>query len=93
MPEFTAEVDIDPSEFVDSCSKREKDRLVEILIEDGYIQPDQETKNDNKGVRRPNINDQIFWGSLDKLSKCRDLLTLEEEEFINKLAKKFEHLR
>jgi hypothetical protein len=93
MPEFTAEVDIDPSEFVDSCSKREKDRLVEILIEDGYIQPDQETKNDNKGVRRPNINDHIFWGSLDKLSKCRDLLTLEEEEFINKLAKKFEHLR
>ena len=93
MPEFTAEVDIDPSEFIDSCSKREKDRLVEILIEDGYIQPDQDTKNGNTGVRRPNINDQRFWNSLDKLSKCRDLLSIEEENFINNLAEKFKHLR
>jgi hypothetical protein len=93
MPEFTAEVDVDPSEFVDSCSKREKDRLVEILIEDGYIQPDQDNRNGNNGVRRPNINDQIFWGSLEKLAKCRDLLTIEEENFINTLAEKFKHLR
>lgn len=93
MPEFTAEVDIDPSEFVDSCSKRERDRLVEILIEDGYIQPDQDTRNGNNGVRKPNINDQIFWDSLDKLAKCRDLLSLEEENFINNLAEKFKHLR
>lgn len=93
MPEFTAEVDIDPSEFIDSCSKREKDRLVEILIEDGYIQPDQDTKNSNTGVRKPNINDLRFWDSLDKLSKCRDLLSIEEENFINNLADKFKHLR
>lgn len=93
MPEFTAEVDIDPSEFVDSCSKRERDRLVEILIEDGYIQPDQDTRNGNNGVRKPNINDQRFWDSLDKLAKCRDLLSLEEENFINNLAEKFKHLR
>ena len=93
MPEFTAEVDIDPSEFIDSCSKREKDRLVEILIEDGYIQPDQDTKNSNTGVRRPNINDQRFWDNLDKLAKCRDLLSIGEENFINNLAEKFKHLR
>lgn len=93
MPEFTAEVDIDPSEFIDSCSKREKDRLVEILIEDGYIQPDQDTKNSNTGVRKPNINDLRFWDSLDKLTKCRDLLSIEEENFINNLAEKFKHLR
>jgi len=93
MPEFTAEIDIDPSEFVDSCSKRERDRLVEILIEDGDIQPDQDTKNGNNGVRRPNINDQRFWESLDKLAKCRDLLSLEEENFINSLAEKFKYLR
>lgn len=93
MPEFTAEIDIDPSEFVDSCSKRERDRLVEILIEDGDIQPDQDTKNGNNGVRRPNINDQRFWESLDKLAKCRDLLSIEEENFINSLAEKFKYLR
>lgn len=93
MPEFTAEVDIDPSEFIDSCNKRERDRLVEILVEDGYIQPDQDTRNGNNGVRRPNINDQIFWESLEKLAKCRDLLSIEEENFINNLGEKFKHLR
>ena len=93
MPEFTAEVDVDPSEFVDSCSRRERQRLVEILIEDGDIQPDQDTRNGSNGVSRPNINDQRFWESLDKLAKCRDLLSLEEENFINNLANKFQHIR
>ena len=34
MPEFNTEIDIDPSEFIDSCSKRELTRLVEILEEE-----------------------------------------------------------
>jgi hypothetical protein len=93
MPEFDASVEIDPSEFVDSCSKTEKNRLVEILIEDGHIQPDQDTKNNNKGVRKPNTNDQIFWDNLEHLSMCRDLLSIEEENFINNLSNKFKHLR
>lgn len=93
MPEFTAEVDIDPSEFVDSCSNRELKRLVEILEEDGHIQPSIETTSKNNGVRQPNINDKTFWNSLEHLAKCRDLLSIEEENFINNLANKFKHLR
>jgi hypothetical protein len=93
MPEFTAEVDIDPSEFIDSCNNRELKRLVEILEEDGHIEPSQSSKSKGTGVRRPNINDQIFWESLDKLAKCRDLLSIEEENFINNLGNKFKHLR
>ena len=93
MPEFTTEVDIDPSEFVDSCSNTELKRLVEILEEDGHIEPSQSSKSKGNGVRRPNINDQRFWESLDKLAKCRDLLSIEEENFINNLGDKFKHLR
>jgi hypothetical protein len=93
MPEFSAEVDIDPSEFIDSCSKKEKQRLIEILIEDGDIEPSQADKNKGAGVRKPNINDQRFWDSLDHLAKCRDLLTIEEEDLINNMAAKFKHLR
>ena len=93
MPEFEASVDIDPSEFIDSCSNRELKRLVEILEEDGHIEPSQSSKSNNNGVRRPNINDLTFWDSLDKLAKCRDLLSIEEENFINNLANKFKHLR
>jgi len=93
MPEFTAEVDIDPSEFVDSCNNKELKRLVEILEEDGHIQSSTETTSKNNGVRRPNINDQTFWESLERLAKCRDLLSIEEENFINNLANKFKYIR
>lgn len=93
MPEFTTEIDIDPSEYVDSCTDRELKRLVEILEEDGYIEPSQESKSKNNGVRRPNINDERFWNSLEHLAKCRDLLTSSEEEFINSMAERFKHLR
>lgn len=92
MPEFNAEVDIDPSEFVDACSKRERDRLIEILEEDGYIQSSTETLSQNYGVRRPNINDEIFWDSLKILMKSRHLLTLDEEQLIIKIADKFKYL-
>lgn len=93
MPEFTTEIDIDPSEFIDSCSKSERKRLVELLVEDGDIEPTQADSNKGTGVRQPNFNDFTFWSSLDKLAKCRDLLTIEEEDYINKLAGKFKHLR
>jgi len=93
MPEFEATVDVDPSEFVDSCSNRELKRLVEILEEDGHIEPSQSNKSKGTGVRKPNINDQTFWDSLNHLAKCRDLISLEEENFINNLANKFKHLR
>ena len=93
MPEFTTEIDIDPSEFIDSCSNGELKRLVEILEEDGHIQPSTETSSKNHGVRRPNINDETFWESLEHLKKCRDLLSTTEESFINNLAERFKHLR
>lgn len=93
MPEFSAEVDIDPSEFIDSCSQKEKQRLIQILIEDGEIEPAQADKNKSTGVRNPNMNDQIFWDSLDHLAKCRDLLSTHEENYINNLAARYKHLR
>ena len=95
MPEFTAEaeIDVDPSEFVDACTPRELKRLVEILEEDGHIEPSQTNKANGNGVRKPNINDLRFWDSLNHLAKCRDLLTLEEEEFINGLSQKFKYVR
>ena len=93
MPEFTAEVDIDPSEFIDSCNQREKKRLIEILVEDGEIEPSQADRNKGTGVSKPNVNDETFWDSLEKLAKCRDLLSIEEENFINNLANKFKHIR
>lgn len=94
MPDFTPDdIDISPSEFVDSCNSREIQQLIEILVEDGHIQPDQLSKSESHGVRRPNINDERFWNSLDHLKKCRDLLSIHEENYINNMADKYKHLR
>ena len=38
MPTFYADdVDVDPDEFLDSCSKRERDELIDILVRDGDV--------------------------------------------------------
>lgn len=93
MPDFTTEISVDPSEFLSSCSKNERNRLIEILIEDGYVLPDEETNRNKNGVNRPNLNDEMFQESLNKLSKCRDLLSTFEENYINNMAAKYKHLR
>jgi hypothetical protein len=95
MPDFTPdEVNVDPSEFVDACSSRERQELIDYLVECGYITEDQTNiKPSNNGVRNPSINDEFFWESLNHLAKCRDLLTITEEGFINDLAERFKHLR
>lgn len=37
MAEFTAEVDIYPSEFVDSCNKQEIKSLIKYLVQEGHL--------------------------------------------------------
>lgn len=94
MPSFYVDdVDIDVDEFLSGCSESEKEELIKALVEDGYIEPSRAEKNSGSGVRGPNINDQIFWDNLDRLGKCRDLLTSDEENYINNLAERFKHLR
>jgi hypothetical protein len=91
MSEFESRtyLDVGPSEYIDACSQRDKERLVDILESEGLIQPESKTLS---GVRNPNINDQIFWDSLQTLTRCRHLLSVEEEEYINKLGEKLKHL-
>ena len=63
------------------------------ILEVDISEIDQEIKSGNNGVRRPNINDKAFWESLECLAKCRDLLSIEEENLINNLANKFKYIR
>lgn len=94
MPNFRVDdLDIEPYEFVDSCSSRERQELIDYLIENNYIDENQrDIKKSNNGVRNPSINDEFFWDSLDHLKKCRHLLSIEEETLINNIADKFKHL-
>jgi hypothetical protein len=94
MPDFRPDdIDIDPIEFVDACTSRERQELIDYLVECNYITEDQrDVKTSNHGVRNPSINDEFFWESLDNLKKCRHLLSSDEESYINNIADKFKHL-
>jgi hypothetical protein len=85
MPYFNVDdLDISPSDFVDSCSRREINELIEILIEDGYL-----TDNDvNSEIKKNNKSylDKIYDECLFKLSISKHRLTNEEEEIIKKIA-------
>lgn len=93
MPEFTAEIDIDPSEFVSDCSSSEIDELIEILHEDGHLTEYfklNEVLDPNSYVvilgPEANLMD-IEWSEvIVKLSRNRLMLSSEEEELIKKIA-------
>lgn len=87
MPDFQAdEFYVSPSEFVDSCNSKEIKQLIECLMEDGHI-------DQNKGIQNPNVHDVIFEESINQIKKSRDLLTLEEEDYINNISKRIKYLR
>lgn len=77
MPYFTfAEIDISPREFVDKCDKLELSQLKEEL------------KRLEIKQQKLNLPDQIFYDNLESLKNKRHLLSLEEQNFINDIAKK-----
>lgn len=92
MPNFSAEdIDIEPYEFVDACSRWELKDLINYLVSEGHISKEQGL-NKTSGVKNPNINDEIYFEAIDALVKVRHLLSIEEEEYIVKLSDKFKHL-
>ena len=81
MPEFTSEIDIDAEEFIDSCSKSELQELIDILVEEGYV-----NRKDVVSTQK-NLLDEELDEVIGKLKGNGRLhLTNEEEEIIKKIA-------
>jgi transcription initiation factor IIE alpha subunit len=83
MPELQSYIDVDPSEFISACSKREIKKLIEILTDDGHIDYGRITSENQ------NLFDKNWEEALYKLNGNRLRLTIEEEETILKISKKF----
>jgi hypothetical protein len=93
MPEYTAEIDIDPSEFISDCSSSEIDELIETLHEDGHLTEYFKLNeildpNSYIVIVGPDANlMDIEWSEvMVKLSRNRLMLSNEEEELIKKIA-------
>ena len=88
MPDFTSEIEIDVEEFWDECSRHEREELVDLLEEQGYVK-----RTVPKGVKpshyTPNLM-EIEWNDMiDKLSELRQRITIEEEQTIKALVEKY----
>lgn len=90
MPDFTPDdIDISPEEFLNSCSTRERNELIEELVEQGYI--DRSAISSEQQKETINKNDCVYVDALNHLKNKRHLLTTTEEWFILNLADKFKH--
>lgn len=85
MPEFAAEIDIDPDEFVSECSSSEIKRLIKVLIEDGHIMPHM-IKTDEQ-VNLPNILDEEWDVICEKIRQSRLVMNHSDEDTIRQIYK------
>ena len=84
MPDFYVEdVSIDVDEFLSACDSNEVKELVQALKNDGYLSDTNDT------IGELSIAGEMFDEALDMIGKKRLCLTLEEEEYILQLSKKY----
>ena len=85
MPEFNTYVDVDVYEIWDSCSISEKNELVDLMVEDGYV---RRTNPIEKQRQKTFIEEQHI--------KCCEILinsyislSVEDIELIKQMANKY----
>lgn len=88
MPEFETYVDVDVDDFLSECSKKEKEELIDALVEDGLV-----VRVVPKGVihqdRLPSLP-ELEWQELtNKLSQIRLMISAEDEQTIRNVLSKF----
>jgi hypothetical protein len=83
MASFSVEdVDVSVNEFLSQCSTRERDQLIQLLIDDDDIREDRKISDWCP-------SEEIFEENLNILHGKWNRLTNEEEQIIMNIAKRF----
>ena len=83
MPSFEPEeLDIDVENFIESCSNKEIEDMIEILIDSGYVEK-------IKSINNRSMLDNIWNENISKLLDLRLRITPKEEEKILKIINKY----
>jgi uncharacterized protein YlzI (FlbEa/FlbD family) len=85
MPRFytDAEVDVDVTEFMNSCNDHEINEVIHYLKQNDFL---PKAVNNTSNI---SINEIEFEDNLTAISGNYLILTKEEEEVISKIAKRF----
>lgn len=81
-------IDVDIDDVLYNLSYREKQKLVEELYDDGFVQT-QISRDDSNN----NLLDVMWTESVTKLLNNRHMLTSEDEEIIKKISNKIWFLK
>lgn len=88
MPDFTSEIEIDVDEFWYECSTREKEELIDLLEEDGWVKRTS-PKGTTPVENLPSVLELEYQDMINKLSYLRLQLSLEDEETIKDIIRKY----
>ena len=87
MPEFETYVDVYVDEMWSACSKKEKEELIELLVDEGYVK--RVTQRDTEPEKGKSLM-EIEWDTMiDKLSDLRQRVSAEEEEILKNIVSKY----
>ncbi len=85
MPDFEFYNEIEVDEFWHECSKSEKQELIDLLVEEGYVirktkQPDDPNRN---------LLDEEWDDLCNKLQSIRQRLSVDDEQTIKDIISKY----
>jgi hypothetical protein len=84
MPYFDTEVDVSVDDFLSACNTREIEKMIDYLIDDGYLVDRSVSKQQDLSPLEIEWEDMI-----NKLSQLRLRITNEDEEIIKKIVNKY----
>lgn len=88
MPEFESYVDVEVDEFWSYCSTREKEELIDMLVDDGWVIRTSPKGTDPES-KLPSVTDLNWQDMINKLHGIRIQISLEDEETIKEIIKKY----
>ena len=88
MPDFDYDgyVNIDIDDFLNACSKRDIDEIIDSLIENGHLKDSDRVTDKRMQISAP---EQIFEEAINKLHGKWNRLSKEEEIILMTIANKF----
>ena len=80
--DINVDVDIEVDDFLEACSDKEIQEIIDYLIDNDYLEAPQDKSKQNLT--------EYYWDiTVSKLTENRLLLTDEELQFIENIAKRF----
>jgi len=88
MPEFETYVEVEVDELWSACSTREKEELIDMLVEGGWVKRTS-PKGTKPKDRLPSILEIEWQDMCNKLSDIRQRISTDDEYTIKNILKRY----